>query len=167
MATQAKQQGIVRVHQEDHVITIQVLGWGNMNQSMPVRKLAEQMLAGGGATLRVDLRHCTYIDSTFLGTLLHMRRLSHRDNCELVLVSPSAQCCRILQQMGVEECLPSVVAEELEESAWTELPSEADSVETFNRNVIEAHRELANLDSDAGKSMRSVAQCLSKDDPPS
>jgi anti-anti-sigma factor len=134
-----------------------------MNQSMPVRRLADSMLGDAGVTLRVDLRHCTYMDSTFLGTLLYLRRTSlHHGGGDLVLISPSPQCCRLLQQMGVAECLPSLIAEEPDASAWTELPCHAEDIDTFNRNVVQAHEELANLEGDAEKAFRPVAQCLGK-----
>jgi anti-anti-sigma factor len=135
-----------------------------MNQSMPIRRLAEEMMAKGPLTLRLDLRHCTYIDSTFLGTVLYLRRtMLNRSRGEVVLVSPSPQCCLLLRQMGVDECLPTVVSEELEPSAWAEVSCEREDVDFFNRNVIQAHEELANLEGDPGKAFQPVASCLSKD----
>ncbi len=102
----ATQQGSVRVCQDCRTVTFQVTGWGRMYQSMPLRRLGEKFLAEGVTSLRVDLRHCTYIDSTFLGTLLTLKRLSKKwSQAQFVLVSPSTECCRLFHQMGVEDCL--------------------------------------------------------------
>jgi len=46
-------------------------GWAH---GMALRGYAEQAFAAGATGLRIDLRHCTYMDSTFLGTLLFLKR---------------------------------------------------------------------------------------------
>ncbi|HMF17060.1 MAG TPA: STAS domain-containing protein [Gemmataceae bacterium] len=159
----ATQQGSVRVCKDCHTVTFQVVGWGRMHQSMPVRRLSEQFLAEGIASVQVDLRHCTYLDSTFLGTLLTLKRASKKcRQAQFVLVSPSPECCRLFKQMGVEDCLPAITAPE-PAGDWTELPCEPEDVDTFNRNVIQAHQELANLGGPAGAAFQAVARCLEKD----
>jgi anti-anti-sigma factor len=160
--TMTQTQGTVRLHQEGSTVTFQVIGWGRMHQSMPVRRLCDRCLSTGALTLRVDLRHCTYIDSTFLGTLLLLRRTSQRRGCQFLLVSPSEECRRLFKQMGVEDCLPAVTDAECPADGWTELTCE-ENVDTFNRNVVQAHRELANLGGPGGKAFEGVARCLDKD----
>jgi anti-sigma B factor antagonist len=159
----ASQTSTVRLHREQNSVTFQVTGWGRMHQSMPIRRYCEQYLGEGVRTFRIDLRHCTYIDSTFLGTLLLLRRnFTRRPNCQFVLVSPSEECRRLFKQMGVEECLPAVTDTEPAADAWTELPCE-ENVEAFNRNVVQAHQELANLGGPTGERFEGVARCLTKD----
>jgi anti-anti-sigma factor len=133
-----------------------------MYQSMPLRRLGEKFLAEGITSLRVDLRHCTYLDSTFLGTLLTLRRASKKGHTDFILVSPSAECCRLFHQMGVDDCLPAISTPE-QTGEWTELPCEPPDADTFNRNVIQAHQELANLGGPAGEAFQAVARCLEKD----
>jgi anti-anti-sigma factor len=159
----AQTEGAVRVHQEGPTVTFQVVGWGRMHQSMPVRRYSDQCLSAGATTLRVDLRHCTYVDSTFLGTLLLLRRNTlRRPGCQFLLVSPSEECRRLFKQMGVEDCLPAVTGAETPAEKWTDLACD-ESVDTFNRNVVQAHQELANLGGPTGKAFRGVARCLTKD----
>jgi anti-anti-sigma regulatory factor len=163
MATQT-QQGSVRVYQQGPTLTFQVIGWARMHQSMPVRRLCEKGMGDGVSIVQVDLRHCSYIDSTFLGTLLLLRRnLPRRNGCRFQLISPSPECCRLFKQMGVDECLTAVSADELPGDVWTELCCEPDNVEAFNRNVVQAHQELANIGGPAGKAFEGVARCLTKD----
>src|SRR5262245_5562772 len=68
----ATPEGTVRVQQQDKRVWVQVTGWGRMQQALPLRRFAEQCLAQGADSIRIDLRQCTYLDSTFLGTLLHL-----------------------------------------------------------------------------------------------
>jgi anti-anti-sigma factor len=156
-------QGSVRLCRDCQTVTFQVVGFGKMYQSMPLRRLGEKFLAEGITCLYVDLRHCTYIDSTFLGTLLTLKRASQKQGrVQFLLLSPSAECCRLFQQMGVSDCLPAIDASEIS-GHWLDLPCELDDVDLFNRNVVQAHQELANLGGTAGEAFAAVVRCLEKD----
>src|SRR5262245_17313938 len=76
--TMATPSGIVRFHQQDHTLTFRVEGRGTVTQSLPMRRLAERGIEAGITLLRIDLRECTYMDSTFLGTLLTLKKLVDR-----------------------------------------------------------------------------------------
>jgi anti-anti-sigma factor len=157
-------QSNVRVHQHDQTLTFQVKGWATMHQSPSVRRFAEQCLACRTTVLGVDLRHCTHMDSTFLGTLLFLKRaIDQQRQGEFLLISPSPLCCRLLQQMGLDEIFPIVTAEELTTSAWIELKSESEDIEAFKRNVVQAHQELAHLEGPAGETFRELAASLARE----
>jgi anti-anti-sigma factor len=157
-------QGVVRFHQHGPAATFQVDGWTTMNQSLSFRKAAEQCLAAGTTVLRVDLRRCTFMDSTFIGTLMCLKRAAHRrPQGEFVLVSPSAQCCQLFKQMGLEGVFPTVTEDEMAAPCWTELKGGADDVGAFRRNVVQAHEELARLEGPAGEPFRAVVRCLAQE----
>lgn len=157
-------QSIVRVHQYDQTLTFQMEGRATLHQSLSVRRFAEQCLARRTTVLGVDLRHCTHMDSTFLGTLLFLKRAVDRQRQgKFVLISPSPQCRRLLQQMGLEEIFPIVIVEELATRAWTELKSEPEDITAFKRNVVQAHQELAHLEGPAGETFRELAASLARE----
>ena len=150
----AAAQGTVRVHVYDQAVTFRVEECGTMNHSLPLRRLAEQGLASGMTAVRIDLRHCTYMDSTFIGTLLCLQRACQcRGQSTLSLVSPSPECCQLLKQMGIEQVFRIELAEELSGITWMELTAAAD-VTSFKHNVVQAHQELANLPGPAGEPFR-------------
>jgi anti-anti-sigma regulatory factor len=154
-------QGSIRVCEHNQVITIQVIGWGTMKQSLPVRRFAEQGLSRGVKILRVDLAQCTYLDSTFLGTLLTLQRTARRmGGRELVLVCPSSGCTRLFKQLGVQDAFPSVGPDPSDQGEWTELPIERDDPTEFNRHVVQAHQELANLGGTPAEVFGGVARRL-------
>jgi anti-anti-sigma factor len=158
-------QGVVRVCRKDQVLTVQVQGWGTMRQSLPVRRLAEQCLAGDTKLLRIDLRQCTYLDSTFLGTLLTLQRAAcQRGEKKLVLVAPSADCRRLLGQLGIEDVFATEHPQEPDaEEGWTELPCERDDACAFNRNVCQAHQELANVEGKCGQAFAEASRKLNRE----
>src|SRR5262249_46314840 len=117
----ATAQGTVRFRQQDDTVTFRVEGRGTMNQSLPMRRCAERCLESGATSVLIDLRDCTYMDSTFLGTLLTLKKFLTLRHGEMTLIAPSPSCCRILQQMGLNEVLPTQAAEGEPGAGWIEL----------------------------------------------
>jgi anti-anti-sigma regulatory factor len=162
--TMAAPSGTVRVHQDGPIISFQVIGWGTMKQSLALRLSAERGLAQGASHVRVDLRHCTYLDSTFLGTLLALQRAARRQGGkQLVLVCPSAGCCRHFQQVGIDDAFVTEMASDPEPCDWQDLPSTRDDPCEFSRNVVQAHEELAGLGGVAGQTFGEVARQLRRE----
>ena len=160
----AAPQGSVRVHRHDQTLTFRVEGWGTMAHSLPLRRFAEQNLAEGVSAIRVDLRHCIYMDSTFLGTLLFLKRaVDRRGQGEFALLSPSPECRRLFQQMGLDTIYPVVTAEEPAADTWTELTGGTEDVPALQHNVVQAHQELAGLPGPSGEAFRAVVRCLERE----
>ena len=157
-------QGVVRVRQQGQTLTVQVEGRATMQQSPLVRRFAEHCLAHKTTALHMDLRHCTHMDSTFVGTLLFLKRaVAQQEQDEFALISPSPQCYRCLQQMGLDELFPIMTEGEPEASVWTELKSEADDLTALKRNVVQAHQELARLTGPAGEPFHALAGDLTRE----
>lgn len=158
----ATSQGTVRFHQEDATVTFRVEGRGTMTQSLPLRRCAERCMAGGTSRVKVDLRDCSYMDSTFLGTLLALKKTLEKSQGQLTLVMPSTACGKILQQMGLDDVLPAEQAELDPNVAWADVAAcePADDPNSFRRNVTQAHEELARLPGPAGEQFKAVMRCL-------
>jgi anti-anti-sigma factor len=159
----ATAQGTVRFHQQERTLTFRVEGRATMVQSTPIRRCAERALDAGATRICVDLRSCNYMDSTFLGTLLTLRKtLANRCLGELILITPSEACCRILQQMGLIDVLAMQPAEIDPTATWSELATETPDAGTFKRTIAQAHEELANLPGPAGEQFKAVARCMAQ-----
>jgi anti-anti-sigma factor len=160
----ATQHGTIRVQQHEHTVTFQPEGDATMHHSPSVRRFAEQCLADGMMVLYVDLRHCTHMDSTFLGTLLFLKRLvERREEGKFALLSPSPQSYRLLQQMGLNKVFPIVSMEDSGAGAWAELTSDPKDTAAFKQNVVQAHQELGRLEGPAGETFRELASSLASE----
>lgn len=156
--------GILRVHQDNQALLFQIEGEATMLHSVPLRRYAEQALTHGITTLQIDLHLCTYMDSTFLGTLLLLKRaVDQRGLGAFALTCLSPQCQRLLRQMGLDRFYSIVTTAELPTEAWTELTENGADCSSLQHTVVQAHQELADLPGPAGKPFREVMQCLSKD----
>jgi hypothetical protein len=108
------------------------------------------------------------MDSTFLGTLLTLQNtLTKRGEGSLVLLAPSPGCSKLLHQMGLDTFIPTEqnCPDDIDSLPWADLPAEPHDVGSFQRNVVQAHEELANLPGPAGEQFRAVARCLAQTPP--
>ncbi len=157
-------QCTVRIQRQKDALWFQVLGRATMHQSMPLRRQGELSLTHGVCRLRVDLSQCAYMDSTFLGTLLYLKRAADRQGPgDLALVSPTPTCRQLLRQLGLDTILPIVTSEECPEQSWVDLPQDTRDTSAWRSNLLEAHQELANLGGQAGAAFRSACECLERE----
>jgi anti-anti-sigma factor len=154
----------IRYHQQDHTLTFRVEGRATMTHGLPVRRLAERALERGATHLRFDLRDCTYMDSTFLGTLLTLKKAVDRTGGRLTLLTPSTACVKILHQMGLTDVLPAQAEDADPQASWAELVCETNDP-AFRRNVVQAHEELAALPGPAGEQFKAVIRCMGQPEP--
>lgn len=153
-------QGTIRFHQQPNAVTFRVEGRATMTQSLPLRRCAEGLIAAGVTQVRVDLRDCVYVDSTFVGTLLTLKKVVERQAGHFGLVMPSVACGKILQQMGLGELMPAEPGEIDPNAQWTDLAATPADPASFRENVTKAHEELANLPGAAGKQFEAVMRCI-------
>ena len=147
-------QADIRVHQDPHVLTFRVSGRATMQQSPALLRAAARSLAGGVTSLRVDLHDCAYMDSTFLGCLLALKRqVDAHGGRDFALIAPSPQCMGLLRQMGMDRVLhiTGEAAAVLPDSEWHALDDPApDRHAEFKETVVRAHQELAGLPAGSG-----------------
>lgn len=157
-------QGTIHYFQDDERLTFRVEGQATMRQSLSLRRFAEKELGRQGKLLQFDLRHCTHVDSTFVGTLLFLARVARRvDGAELALLSPSAACSEVLRQMGVAEIFQSRQEEEDAALPWNLLTSESAEEDGMRRNILQAHQELAEVPGPAKEAFQAVVRCMSQE----
>ncbi len=154
----------LRVQHRESCVTVQLCGRATMNQALALRRYGEERIRQGVAELRLDLRHCTHLDSTMFGTLLCLKRsMDRRGDGAVLLISPSADCTRLLKQMGIDGVLPVVSAGEPDERDWSPLPVEKQDSRAFKRHILECHDELARAGGSGNDQFRMAVDCLSKE----
>ncbi len=149
----------ILVYEGNDTVVFRVAGRGTMCHCVALRSRAEQSLGRGVRRLLVDLRDCTYFDSTFLGTLLMLKRAAtEHGGAEFGLVDPSPACRRLLAQMQMDRYFPQVETA-CESNEGCELCTDYDP-SAFKWNIVCAHQELASLSGPEGASFRPLAERL-------
>jgi anti-anti-sigma regulatory factor len=145
---------------------VQVEGRGTMSESPALQEFAAQSLdaTSGPSTVVVDLSHCDYLDSTFLGCLLTLHRRYNRTSPHRFQVAASGDKrqrllapTHLVQVLDLTEVCPEPISDVLEVSRAV-LPCEE-----LGRHVMECHRRLAELGGKSAAAFRSIADELSRE----
>ena len=116
--------------------------------------------------LFVVLSECEHFDSTFLGTLLCLQKMWGKPGGEsLIVVAPCESCRATLVRMGATHLFPIEPAAPPEDLQWTNLSGEQAGRDTdvFQRNVLDAHLELAAVPGKLGETYQPVARMAEKE----
>ncbi len=148
---------MIRAHDDPAALTLVVDGPATMTESPAVNEAAADALGRGARSLRLDLRDCTTIDSTFSGTLLSLKRKLEDAGGSLTLVSPSARVIELLAMMGLEDFYRIEHAEQLD-GPWTEVAVTRPGAERLSRMIVDAHEQLARISGPAGTTFRTVVE---------
>jgi anti-sigma B factor antagonist len=149
------------VRELDQTLHVQVEGRATTPEGLALRRFAEERFAAGATAIWVDLCRCTYMDSTFVGTLMVLSRAIGRRGGELAAVSPSAQCTRVLYRMGLDGFFPLRPVER--NGGWTRLEPSLQDAGAFKEGTFEAHRELAGVPGRAREQFLPVARAMEKE----
>src|SRR5262249_5742976 len=154
----------VQVRREQGVATVRVEGRASMNFCPGILRWVDDWLAQEAARIQVDLSRCTYMDSTFVGTLLSLfRRCKDRCPGTLRLLAPSPACAQVLRQMHLLDIFTVSPDADAATAGWTALPADCEERKAVLGQVVQAHQELAALPGEVGKTFRGIAEELSSE----
>jgi anti-anti-sigma factor len=157
---------MIRILEDPAVLMVDVAGAATMLESPHFLESASERVSHGVRSLRVDLRDCTTMDSTFSGTLLSLKRQLDRIGGTLTLVSPSARVLELLGQMGLLDFYCIEIADRTA-GPWSDLAPAVPCAELLRRRILEAHEELAEAASGpVASELRTVVEELRRDRDP-
>lgn len=136
-----------------------------MAQSPAFHEFVVHALGEGPQTVCVDVDQCTYLDSTFLGSLLDLHRKYGTGESPRFRVFAGEESRRKLfsathlhKVFRFVEGLPEPIA------AWVDLcPGPLPSKSEMARHVMECHRRLAEIDGPAQKTFALIADRLERE----
>jgi anti-sigma B factor antagonist len=88
----------------DRIVWVRVQGKGSSTNSTALRDFAKEMIQRGAREFIVDLRNCTAMDSTFMGTLagISLRLREMGEGC-LSVVNPNERNAEALCSLGLDQ----------------------------------------------------------------
>ena len=126
---------------------IKVIGAGSFEHSFSLRQYCENCIQCGTQQLLIDLTECTYLDSTFLGTLAGPAMKLRKSGGALQVAGSSRRVLETIRTLGLDrlfECVENVPpyhAGELEP-----LESGVPHKETTGELLLQAHQVLLECD---------------------
>ncbi len=158
--------GQIRVHETSDRMSIAVAGRVTMHHSPAFWGRASSALEAGNG-VSVNLSQCTYMDSTFLGTLLRLSRLpaAKAGATAFALVAPSASSRTLLTHMGIDRAIPIVESEpDVDPNAtdWQPLDLGPSEQMVIQETVVHAHQQLAEASGPGSQQFKAIAAKLAK-----
>ena len=168
----------ILVAHHNGVAWLRVEGRGSFQNSCELKDFARRRLEKGDSIVLVDLEECTYMDSTFMGTLTGIAcRLESESGKRLEIVSPSTRARELLENLGLDQILRihpgnesvngmdwaairGVMAEQLFPESFTDLgQAKLKKAEV----MLEAHKALAACNSKNDARFRDVILLVEKE----
>jgi anti-anti-sigma regulatory factor len=159
-------ESMLRVGRTASGFLVQVEGRGTVSESPALLEFAVQSLDSpqGSGTVVVDLSHCDYLDSTFLGCLVNLHRKYNRTSPHRFQVAASHDKRQKLlapthlsHLLDLTEACPEPVSDVLEVSHPILLSAD------LGRHVMECHRRLAELGGSRAAAFQSIADQLARE----
>lgn len=139
--------GVVLGGDSHGVALLKVVGAGSFEHSFALRQYCDSFIQCGNKRLVVDLRECTYLDSTFLGTLASPALKLKKTGGELQVAGASPRVAEAIRTLGLDrlfECVESPPP--YDTAALRPLASGVPERETIGELLLQAHRTLLQCD---------------------
>ena len=165
------EKSTVQVARNGDLVYIQVIGRGSFQNASHVKHFAEEVLKNGAREIVIDLKECTYLDSTFLGTLAGIGiklRTATQEAATLRILNATARNTELIQNLGLDRLFQ--FTNEAETPA-AEMPADAvqkldggpaGKIET-GETMLEAHETLMQWDARNVAKFKDVVAYLKED----
>lgn len=162
------QEKVIKIGYDNTGVYIDVNGEGTLRQSNALKQfmldIIEKFEGIEQVNFYMNLEHCQYVDSTFIGLLLILdKKLKDLLSKRLNLVLPSGYVLEVIQQMGLENIL-SIKYES------HPFPDNMKKLEVENINKMElammmylAHSELSDVNDDNKEKFETAVKMLKKE----
>jgi anti-sigma B factor antagonist len=156
----------ILVARKDDLAFVEVIGRGSFQNAGCLKSFYQELLRNGTKRFVVDLSECTYLDSTFLGTLTGLGlALKEKAAGRLQILNAGTRNLELLQNLGLDRLFDV-------EIAAGNFTKPCESKELINgtpdktreaRDMIEAHQCLMDLDPRNVPKFKDVVAYLKED----
>ncbi len=149
---------------EDKKATVKVVGKGSFQNAHQLKSFYLNVIPNGTDSFDVDLKECTYLDSTFLGTLAMLGSSVRKKGGQLIVLNANARNLELMQNLGLDR-LFTIEVQTIEiaiDCLKVQNEPALNKTET-GQQMLEAHEMLIEVDSKNLSKFKDVVAYL-KDD---
>jgi anti-anti-sigma regulatory factor len=149
----------------DGCCVIRIEGRGTMNESRSAEAVALRTLEhDASARVVFDLSGCDYLDSTFLGCIVHLYREHGRDADPRFRVAAAPdRRKKLLGPCRLDTLIPATEDIPQPDRPWVDVPPVASDARDLTRHVYECHKLLAEVDSPMRAAFAKIAEQLERE----
>ena len=148
---------------------ITVKGRATFDCSSPLRNFADNIVPGSIEKIFIELSECTWLDSTFMGTLAMLGLNAKKANIEVEIVNIDDKNFKLLKELGINKLFTynNRKSGESEEEKWEKMINAQDDKDSSEDEVadtiLEAHKTLMEVDEKNIGKFQKVVEMVEKD----
>lgn len=154
------------VAKKDDLAFVEVVGRGSFQNAGCLKSFYQELLKNDTRRFVIDLSKCTYLDSTFLGTLTGLGlALKEKASGRLHILNAGPRNLELLQNLGLDRLFDiEIVTANFNKPAEThEIANGGHDKAREARDMIEAHQCLMDLDPRNVAKFKDVVAYLKED----
>jgi anti-anti-sigma factor len=149
---------------EQQEASVQIVGRGSFQNAHLLKSFYNELLTKGINGFYLDLKECTYLDSTFLGTLAGLGSKLRAKNGKLNIVNASTRNMELLQNLGLDRIFTIQISSvDFKPENLTPLQAPALDKTESGQQMLEAHQTLIQLDPRNVAKFKDVVAYLKED----
>lgn len=142
-----------------HGYVVCVAGRGTLQNATAFRDFVEHCLTNG-QSVSVAMSQCTYLDSTFLGSLVALHKQGRRQQVGFTIVADDPTRQRLFAATMLHRVLDFRDSPPSDLSEFVELPVDACDLAQLGQILLSAHQQLAELGGPEAHRFRQIADQL-------
>lgn len=159
------QSGELFISSRDGIYTVRVAGKGTFECAPGLRSLGKTLDLTSFQEVRVDLRECTWMDSTFMGILAMIGLRAKRINAKMTILNAGPQNTALLCGLGLKKlfAFEDAAAESGADNEAQQGAAAENSAQENARMVLDAHETLMNVDEANVSKFKGVVSLVKND----
>ncbi len=142
---------------------VRLIGPATFTAAPTLLEFVDRVLENGACEISLDLGGCSWMDSTFAGTLVSLSKKGNRDRpVRLRLHNPSKSCLDGLARMNLDKLFSIVAVGAPDRADWEAVEAGDVPNAELAEVVIRAHEDLGSADP-GNEQFRRIADAMRKD----
>jgi len=148
---------------EGDVVAIKVVGKGTHLNSHLLKQFFQQVFDQNIHRIQIDVGECSYMDSTFLGTLTGMALRTREKNLPPIqLVNMHQRIKDMLTSLGVDSFFEAAGYSDQKTAAMEQLTGDPPDIEQKTEEMITAHQALIKANANNAAKFQDVITLMQK-----
>lgn len=157
------QSGELFISNRDGVHQIRVTGKATFECAPGLRNFAKSLEQDTYKSIRIDLRECVWMDSTFMGILAMIGLHAKKVGAEVAILNAGPQNTALLCGLGLKKLFKFEDTAESGSAGERKADDKAESALDSARMVLDAHETLMNVDEGNVRKFNGVVDLVRKD----
>jgi len=158
-------KGNIMIAREDGGYRIKVEGRANFECSPPLRNFSDNITLGSISRIVFDFSSCTWMDSTFMGTLAILGLKSRKLSIVVEIHNADQKNIGLIRDIGIEKLFKFVSdSSQKTDAKWENISEfQKNNNEDLAETVLKAHETLIEADSSNAPKFAKVIDLLKED----